>query len=60
MFKPPCIFLFYIDKLTDCTNDHEKAGNDVISILTCEGREDMENSPLGNSDIVWYNFYKWM
>ena len=56
MFKPPCIFLFYIDKLTDCTNGHEKAGNNVISILTCEGREDMENSPLGNSDIVWYNF----
>lgn len=34
MFKPPCNFLFYIDKLTDCTNDRKKARKHVINILT--------------------------
>ena len=53
IFKSPCNFLFlYIDKsiarhfsLTVRTNDRERAGNDVINILTSE---DMENTPLGS------------
>ena len=39
---------YYIDKLTVHTNDHEKAGNDVINILTSQ---DVENTPLGS--FVW-------
>ena len=34
---------YYIDKLTVCTNNCEKAGNDVISMLNSN---DMENTPL--------------
>ena len=44
--------VFYLDKTivchfspTVCTNNREKAGNDVINILTSE---DMENTPLGS------------
>ena len=53
--KPPCNFLFitYIYKSIalsifyrlECRNNLEKAGNDVINILT---KWDMENTPLGS------------
>ena len=48
IFKPPCNFRFiiYTDKSsacyfspTVCTNNREKAGNDVINILTSEAME---------------------
>ena len=50
IFKPLCNFLFIIFKSiarhvspTVCTNNYERAGNDVINILTSG---DMENPPL--------------
>ena len=52
IFKQACnlVFIDYIDKSitryfspTVCTNNREKAGNDVINVLTSE---DMENTPL--------------
>ena len=54
IFNPLCNFLFfiYIDKSIArhfspavCINNYEKAGNDIINILTSE---DMENMPLGS------------
>lgn len=67
--KPPCIVFFdfignvfslYIGKLTFCTNNSEKAGNDVINILNSEG---LKNTPLGtrveflmNFFVEWYIF----
>ena len=48
---------YYIDKYiarhfspTVCTNNHERAGNDVINILTSE---DMENTPLESRMFYW-------
>ena len=53
IFKPPCNVLFIIEtNLSLATfhrlfapNSRERAGNDVINILTSE---DMENMPLGS------------
>ena len=47
IFKSPINFLLFvsIDKLTVCTNNCEKVGNDVINILTSE---DAENMPCGS------------
>ena len=53
IFKPPCNFLFIIETNLSLAifhrlcapNGRERAGNDVMNILTCE---DMENTPLGS------------
>ena len=59
IFKPLCNFFFIIilDKLTVCTSNWEKVGNDVIDIFTSK---DMENIPLESQMLCRMNFMRYI